>query len=747
MPVSYDVLMSIASTAERLPKEFNGKPEAWSVSSLGSVLVSSLGRAFNAETSRFLQGARNGKSLGILVKINGKSKFKVLTVLVAEAFVPVPEGLRGKSLQVLHIDGNDSNNEATNLKWSTRNQGADLGDIITPDVPPVLAKEPGGAEHKEQWRRFRGSQYYVSSLGRVFSAKSTSLVAPYENNLGYFRARLSGIGHFFVHRLVAEAFIPIDETRTIVNHKDGNPSNNAVWNCEWVTHKENTQHAVKTGLIKAGSRHHKAVLTEVIVDDLRRRYASGQHTFQSLATELGVSRHTVARAITGKSLYTSSLSPLERVDSSVVEAKRNGSTYFWSKTTDKRDVLRAERESRLSRALSVEEVLAVREALASGMGQQQAADSFGLPIYTVAVIAERRTYDWVVDADSTPPKPGPKNLAEKARTGKVDRSIVTIEIIEDIIKLKSEGLTTKEVSGLVGYHPGTVKLIVQSRHPLQKGGLAPKMPDRVPGRVVGTITKEMIIDLYKRHLWGNEPVYIIGKDLGISAPSQDAIVHGRHYLQREGAVPAPEDWLASNPPPLDYVRGAEATLTRQELENWFSDFKNGSSPESIAKRAGRGVGTATVSSAITGGLVRQRRGELPLPPVGLQEGRRTVPPAMADADVIAAVIRLRTEDKLDLGSIAERLSLSHDIVKRINQNKHFLQVGGDAPLMPRLRKREIPSKQKVTPEVASRILTNAAAGMGLNANCRAVGLGPPTVKKVLRGQHPVQLFGGTDAKA
>lgn len=51
-----------------------------------------------------------------------------------------------------------------------------------------------------------------------------------------------------IHRIVAESEFGVPETAMDVNHKDGNKLNNSVDNLEWVTRKENIQHAWTCGL-------------------------------------------------------------------------------------------------------------------------------------------------------------------------------------------------------------------------------------------------------------------------------------------------------------------------------------------------------------------------------------------------------------------------------------------------------------------------------------------------------------------
>ena len=129
----------------------------------------------------------------------------------------------------------------------------------------------------ENWRFFEENpDYMISDHGRVLSFKRKVKVILRSDiyAAGYEAVWLRQKGvkiPYFVHRLVATAFIPNPEHLPQINHLDGNTMNNHVSNLEWCDAYTNIMHAVRTGLSPtgAGSRKVPCAVTDVAGKILR----------------------------------------------------------------------------------------------------------------------------------------------------------------------------------------------------------------------------------------------------------------------------------------------------------------------------------------------------------------------------------------------------------------------------------------------------------------------------------------------
>lgn len=146
----------------------------------------------------------------------------------------------------------------------------------------------------EVWVKVRDNPTYeVSSEGRVRNAKTGRIMKTQVNDRGYehlsLRKNKSQVDAR-VHRLVADSFYDGDHDGFDVNHIDGDKLNNRVSNLEWCSHKENIEHAFRTGL-KKPSRQIKIRVIET---------GEVYESIRACARAMGLDQSMICQSMIGK---------------------------------------------------------------------------------------------------------------------------------------------------------------------------------------------------------------------------------------------------------------------------------------------------------------------------------------------------------------------------------------------------------------------------------------------------------------
>ena len=161
----------------------------------------------------------------------------------------------------------------------------------------------------ETWKDIEGynGRYRVSNLGRVMSMWQANqyknhigkpmLLKPATHRQGYLYVHLTNNGEtkkHYVHRLVAEAFIPNPDNLPQINHKDENKSNNIVDNLEWCDGKYNSNYGTRV------ERHRAMISKPVIQTTMDGEYVRWFQSATVAENECGYDSAYISQVCNGK---------------------------------------------------------------------------------------------------------------------------------------------------------------------------------------------------------------------------------------------------------------------------------------------------------------------------------------------------------------------------------------------------------------------------------------------------------------
>ena len=146
----------------------------------------------------------------------------------------------------------------------------------------------------EIWKEIPGSggKYQISNYGNVYSLINNVQLKGVNNGNGYLRVKLNE-RLFYIHRLVAMAFIPNPKCYKEINHKDENKLNNNADNLEWCSHKYN---------MKFGTRNKRSIdntKKSVIQYTMSGKYVCSYNSIIEAAGKMSISKGNIVSVLKG----------------------------------------------------------------------------------------------------------------------------------------------------------------------------------------------------------------------------------------------------------------------------------------------------------------------------------------------------------------------------------------------------------------------------------------------------------------
>lgn len=172
---------------------------------------------------------------------------------------------------------------------------------------------------KEDWVPIRGYEglYDISNKGRVRSLDRTvkcqggdyhvtgRILKLHKKPSGYMFVTLAKNGRakrYYLHRLIAEAFIPNPLRLKQINHKDENKTNNALSNLEWCTASYNINYGKRSAKVIETKNKNASIGAErpVLKFDKSGKFIKEYQSIKIAAERNGVYRSNIYKCCSGK---------------------------------------------------------------------------------------------------------------------------------------------------------------------------------------------------------------------------------------------------------------------------------------------------------------------------------------------------------------------------------------------------------------------------------------------------------------
>lgn len=203
-------------------------------------LIRDDGTVWSEKRNRILKGTvERNEYHTVYLSHNGQQYNLMIHRLVAEAFCENPNNYT----IVHHKDNNSLNNKADNLEWVSIKENNLTENRKVVDKKVCVKEKPD--MNKEWFPLSINKNYGINKDGEVINFKTKKLIKGSQRN-NYLRVQING--HYYsIHRLIYETFIgPIPEGM-LIDHIDGNRSNNSLSNLRLTTQSENMKNSMING--------------------------------------------------------------------------------------------------------------------------------------------------------------------------------------------------------------------------------------------------------------------------------------------------------------------------------------------------------------------------------------------------------------------------------------------------------------------------------------------------------------------